>query len=285
MTKPGGPPNAKNLWRRLRSEAAAALKREPELAPIFVHILGQDSFDDSLASCLAGKLAGAAPGISYETLFPIFRTCCAENSEIAVAARRDLLAVMERDPVATDIHTPFLYFKGYQAIQTQRVAHHLWHKKRRDMALYLQSRSSEIFQVDIHPAARLGHGIMMDHATGIVIGETAVVGDDVSLLHSVTLGGTGKEGSDRHPKIRRGVMIGAGAKILGNIEIGEGARVAAGSVVTKPVPPHVTVAGVPACVIGKAGSRIPAKVMEQAFEPEAPKGPDRKTPKTPPDRR
>ncbi len=156
-----------------------------------------------------------------------------------------------------------LYYKGFHAIQTHRLAHWLWNKGRKDFALYLQSRSSSVFQVDIHPAARIGRGIFLDHATGVVVGETAVIEDDVSMLHGVTLGGTGKEHEDRHPKIRRGVMIGAGAKILGNIEVGHCARVAAGSVVVKSVPNNVTVAGVPAKVVGTAGCAEPSRFMDQ----------------------
>jgi serine O-acetyltransferase len=156
-----------------------------------------------------------------------------------------------------------LYFKGFHAIQTHRLAHWLWEKGRKDFALYLQSRSSAVFQTDINPAAHIGRGIFLDHATGLVVGETAVVEDDVSMLQDVTLGGTGKEDGDRHPKIRRGVLIGAGAKILGNIEVGECARIAAGSVVLKSVPPHMTVAGVPARVVGEAGCAEPARAMDQ----------------------
>jgi serine O-acetyltransferase len=160
---------------------------------------------------------------------------------------------------------PVLYFKGFHAIQTHRLAHWLWNAGRKDFALYLQSRSSAVFQCDINPAARIGRGIFLDHATGLVVGETAVIDDDVSILHDVTLGGTGKENEDRHPKIRRGVMIGAGAKILGNIEVGHCARIAAGSVVIKPVPNNVTVAGVPARIVGEAGCLEPSRTMDQLF--------------------
>lgn len=171
--------------------------------------------------------------------------------------------MLDRDPAAARAIEPVLYFKGFHAIQAHRLAHWYWTSGRRDLALYLQSRSSEVFQTDIHPAARIGRGIFLDHATGVVVGSTAVIEDDVSILHAVTLGGTGKQGSDRHPKIRRGVMIGAGAKILGNIEVGEYARVAAGSVVLRPVPAHTTVVGVPARVVGTAGCAEPARAMDQ----------------------
>jgi serine O-acetyltransferase len=182
---------------------------------------------------------------------------------IGVAFRADIAAVVDRDPATHRALEPVLYYKGFHAIQAHRLAHWLWNKGRKDFALYLQSRSSSVFQVDIHPAARIGRGIFLDHATGVVVGETAVIEDDVSMLHGVTLGGTGKEHEDRHPKIRRGVMLGAGAKILGNIEVGHCARVAAGSVVVKSVPNNVTVAGVPAKVVGTAGCAEPSRFMDQ----------------------
>jgi serine O-acetyltransferase len=175
----------------------------------------------------------------------------------------DLLAVADRDPACSRLIEPMLYFKGFHAIQTHRLAHWLWNTGRQDFALYLQSRSSEVFQTDIAPAARIGRGIFLDHATGLVVGMTAVIEDNVSMLQDVTLGGTGKERGDRHPKIRQGVLIGAGAKILGNIEVGQCARVAAGSVVLQPVPRNTTVAGVPAKVVGTAGCAEPARSMDQ----------------------
>ena len=179
------------------------------------------------------------------------------------AFRLDLLAVFDRDPACTRVIEPVLYFKGFHAIQTYRLAHALWRSGRQDLALYLQSRSSSVFQTDIHPASVFGTGIFLDHATGLVVGSTAVVGNDVSILQDVTLGGTGKETGDRHPKIRHGVLVGAGAKILGNIEIGHCSRIAAGSVVLAPVPPMTTVAGVPARVVGQAGCAEPARTMDQ----------------------
>ena len=177
--------------------------------------------------------------------------------------RADIVATFDRDPATTRFIEPVLYYKGFHAIQTHRLAHWMLGKGRKDFALYLQSRSSAVFQCDINPAAKIGRGIFLDHATGLVVGETAVIEDDVSILHDVTLGGTGKEHEDRHPKIRHGVMIGAGAKILGNIEIGHCARIAAGSVVIKAVPNNVTVAGVPAKVVGEAGCPEPSRVMDQ----------------------
>jgi serine O-acetyltransferase len=182
---------------------------------------------------------------------------------IGEAFRADIVATVDRDPATLRFMEPVLYYKGFHAIQTHRLAHWLKNNGRKDFALYLQSRSSSVFQCDINPAARIGRGIFLDHATGLVVGETAVIDDDVSILHDVTLGGTGKENEDRHPKIRHGVMIGAGAKILGNIEVGHCARIAAGSVVIKPVPNNVTVAGVPAKVVGEAGCPEPSRAMDQ----------------------
>ena len=182
--------------------------------------------------------------------------------------RVDIQAYYDRDPACDRFLMPVLYFKGFHAIQTHRLAHWLWKKGRRDFALYLQSRSSAVFQTDINPAAKIGKGIFLDHATGLVVGETAVVEDNVSILQGVTLGGTGKEMGDRHPKIRHGVLIGAGAKILGNIEIGHCTKVAAGSVVVKPVPPNKTVAGVPARIIGEAGCEEPSRAMDQLLRQE-----------------
>ena len=173
--------------------------------------------------------------------------------------------MLERDSACHEIYIPFLYFKGFHALETQRVAHWLWHQGRESLALFFQNRMSVVYGVDIHPAAKLGRGIMLDHATGLVIGQTAVVGDNVSILQSVTLGGTGKDEGDRHPKIGNGVLISAGAKILGNIRVGEGAKVGAGSVVLDEVPPHTTVAGVPAKVVGKPTTQQPALEMDHAF--------------------
>ena len=192
-----------------------------------------------------------------------FATAITAEPSIVEDFRADLTAVVERDPACGRLIEPFLYFKGFHAIESHRLAHWLWGQGQPDFALYLQSRSSEVFQTDIHPAARFGRGILLDHATGLVVGETAVVEDDVSIMQNVTLGGSGKESGDRHPKVRRGVLIGAGAKILGNIEIGSCTRVAAGSVVLKAAPRNVTIAGVPAKVIGPAGCAEPARDMDQ----------------------
>ncbi|HVD73015.1 MAG TPA: serine O-acetyltransferase, partial [Xanthobacteraceae bacterium] len=185
---------------------------------------------------------------------------------IGDAFRADIVATVDRDPATNRFLEPVLYFKGFHAIQTHRLAHWLWGRGRKDFAYYLQSQSSAVFQTDINPAVSIGRGIFLDHATGVVVGETAVIEDDVSILQEVTLGGTGKEAGDRHPKIRRGVLIGAGAKILGNIEIGHCARIAAGSVVLKSVPHNTTVAGVPARVIGEAGCPEPSRTMDHLFQ-------------------
>jgi len=203
--------------------------------------------------------------ISLPLIVQAFGKAAEDDGCIVEAAKADISAVLERDPACTRLIEPFLYFKGFHAIQAHRLNHWLWHHGERDFALYLQSRSSEVFQTDIHPAAKFGHGIFLDHATGLVVGETAEVGDDVSMLHHVTLGGSGKESGDRHPKIRRGVVIGAGAAILGNIEVGEHARVAAGSVVLKAVPAHATVAGVPAKVVRIVESDEPSRSMDQTL--------------------
>ena len=205
------------------------------------------------------------PEVSAELIQQAYADALEDDPAIGAVFRADIMATVDRDPATNRCIEPVLYFKGFHAIQTHRLAHWLWHKGRKDFAYYLQSRSSSVFQVDIHPAAPIGRGIFLDHATGVVVGETAVIEDDVSILHDVTLGGTGNEDGDRHPKIRHGVMLGAGAKIIGNIEIGHCARVAAGSVVLKAVPHNTTVAGVPARVIGEAGCPEPSRSMDQIF--------------------
>jgi serine O-acetyltransferase len=201
--------------------------------------------------------------VSLPLIVQAFGKACAEDPCIVEAAKADIAAVLDRDPACSRLLEPLLYFKGFHAIQAHRLNHWLWHHGERDFALYLQSRSSEVFQTDIHPNAKFGMGVFLDHATGLVVGETAEVGDNVSMLQGVTLGGTGKDADDRHPKIRQGVVIGAAAKVLGNIEIGEHSRIAAGSVVLKPVPPHATVAGVPAKIVRVADTEEPAQSMDQ----------------------
>ncbi|MFO1113512.1 MAG: serine O-acetyltransferase [Rhodospirillales bacterium] len=251
------------LWLRLRHEAELAVAKEPMLARLFFEsIINQTCFEDAVFHRIAARLGNdvAPAGLIAEA----FRRASADDLRIAEALRLDLAAVVERDPACERFIEPFLYFKGFHALQTHRLAHWLWSGNRRDFALYLQSRSSDVFQTDIHPAARFGRGVFIDHATGLVVGATAVVEDDVSILQNVTLGGTGKEAGDRHPKIRRGAMIGAGAKILGNIEVGTCARIAAGSVVLRAVPANATVAGVPARIISTANAEeVPARTMDQ----------------------
>ena len=250
------------VWARIRREAEDIVRREPELATfIYETILHHDTLEAAVVHRLAERLDH--PAVSGELIRQAYADALDDQPSIGELFRADIIATVDRDPAAHRLLEPVLYFKGFHAIQTYRVAHWLWHKRRRDFAYYLQSRSSAVFQADIHPAAQIGRGIFVDHATGLVVGETAVIEDDVSLLHDVTLGGTGKETGDRHPKIRHGVMIGAGAKILGNIEVGHCSRVAAGSVVVKSVPNNVTVAGVPAKVIGEAGCPEPARAMDQ----------------------
>ncbi len=250
------------IWETIRAEAAEGVWREPMLSS-FLHasILNHHSLEDALCFILAHKLESVTlPALSLRDLMSDAHRA---DPYLGDCARADLEAVRQRDPACRKYSQPLLYFKGYLSLQAHRIAHHYWNQERAHLALFLQSRVSEVFATDIHPAARIGKAVFMDHATGVVIGETAVVGDNVSMLHAVTLGGTGKEWGDRHPKVGRGVLIAAGAKILGNIEIGEGAKIAAGAVVLKPVPPHTTVAGVPARPIGPTDSDEPALDMDQ----------------------
>ncbi|HLH93480.1 MAG TPA: serine O-acetyltransferase [Xanthobacteraceae bacterium] len=252
------------VWGRIRREAEELVRREPELATfIFSTILHHDTLEAAVVHRITQRLDH--PDVSAELIRQAYEGALASDPAIATAFRVDIVATVDRDPATNRYIEPLLYFKGFHAIQTHRLAHWLWQRDRKDFAYYLQSRSSSVFQTDIHPAAPIGRGIFLDHATGLVVGETAVIEDDVSILHGVTLGGTGKEEGDRHPKIRHGVMLGVGAKIIGNIEIGHCARVAAGSVVLKSVPHNTTVAGVPARVIGEAGCPEPSHAMNQIF--------------------
>ncbi len=248
------------IWQTIRDETRSQAEGEPALAS-FLHatILNHTSLEAALSFHLANKLA--SPAISALQIREIIESALAENPCIGQAVRADIQAVYERDPACDSFAIPFLYLKGFHALEAYRVAHYLWNKGRTSMAYFLQSHIAVTFGVDIHPAAKIGKGVMLDHATGIVIGETTVIEDDVSILQGVTLGGTGKASGDRHPKIRRGVLISAGAKILGNIEIGEGAKVGAGSVVLKAVPAHTTVVGVPAEIVGKPQTESPALNM------------------------
>ncbi len=249
------------VWTRILSEAQDAIGKEPLLGGlIHAAILHHPSLERALAYRLAQKLASGE--MSEQLMREIADEAYATDPSLGAAARADIVAVHDRDPACHRFLQPLLYFKGFQAIQAYRIGHHLWQTGRVDLAYFIQMRVSETFGVDIHPAAKIGRGIMIDHAHSIVIGETAVVGDNVSMLHSVTLGGTGKEEEDRHPKIANGVLIGAGAKVLGNITIGECSRVAAGSVVLAAVPACKTVAGVPARIVGEAGCDQPARAMD-----------------------
>ncbi|WGH78366.1 serine O-acetyltransferase [Jannaschia ovalis] len=250
------------VWDQTLTEARDLLRVEPLLGGL-VHdtILHHSSLESALAYRFAQKLASSE--MSEQLLRELADTALAADPEITQSARADIVAVFERDPACHRFIQPLLFFKGFQAIQAYRIGHWLWTQGRKDLAYFVQMRVSEIFGVDIHPNARVGRGIMIDHAHSIVIGETAVVGDNVSMLHSVTLGGTGKEDDDRHPKIEDGVLIGAGAKVLGNIRVGHCSRIAAGSVVLEEVPPMKTVAGVPARVVGEAGCAQPSVMMDQ----------------------
>lgn len=250
------------LWDHIRKEAEAVLESEPLLTTlVLTTILNCSSFEEAVGKRIAGRLGNSS--VSPDLIADAFARAVQADPDMGGALRADIMAVVERDPASTRLIEPFLYFKGFHAIETHRLAHVLWMKGQTDFALYLQSRSSDVFQTDIHPAAPFGRGIFLDHATGLVVGGTAVIDDNVSILQNVTLGGTGKEMGDRHPKIRSGVMIGAGAKILGNIEIGQCARIAAGSVVLQSVPANSTVAGVPAKIVGTAGCAEPSRDMNQ----------------------
>ncbi|HEX2843277.1 serine O-acetyltransferase [Hyphomicrobium sp.] len=262
------------IWQTLRNEAEAAMAAEPALTGfIYATISSHDQLEDAICHRIAQRLGHA--DVDAGLIVQTFHDVLGSQPELGRAFRADLGAVIERDPATTRYLEPFLYFKGFHALVTYRFAHELWRQGRKDFALYLQSQASRMFAVDIHPAARLGKGLMMDHATGVVIGETAAVGDNCSLLHAVTLGGSGKQTGDRHPKIGSCVLIGAGAKVLGNIHVGNSSRIAAGSVVLQDVPPHVTVAGVPARVVGPAGAAEPGRTMDQTFVPaDTMQGPD-----------
>jgi serine O-acetyltransferase len=251
-------------WDKIREEAAIMAAEEPMLASFFHStILNHDSLRSALSFQLANKLASAV--MPAMVLREVIETALAAQPDILDAVAADICAVKDRDPAVRYYSTPLLYLKGFHALQGYRVAHWLWQQGRYSLATFLQNQISVVFSVDVHPAAQIGCGIMFDHATGIIIGETAVVENDVSILQNVTLGGTGKEHGDRHPKIREGVMIGAGAKVLGNIEVGCGAKIGAGSVVLQAVPPHTTVAGVPAREVGHPDCDKPSLDMNQGL--------------------
>jgi len=252
------------VWARIRDEAEAVVRHEPEIGTfIYSSVLHHDTLETAVIHRVAERLDH--PDVSAELIRQAYTDAIEAEPRIAETFRADIVAVFDRDPATDRFLEPVLYFKGFHAIQTHRLAHWLWGQGRKDFAYYLQSRSSAVFQCDIHPAAKIGRGIFLDHATGLVVGETASIGDNVSMLHDVTLGGTGKDHGDRHPKIADGVLIGAGAKIIGNIEVGRCARVAAGSVVLTAVPHNVTVAGIPAKIVGDAPCAEPSRTMDHMF--------------------
>ncbi len=250
------------IWNMIRKTTAEHAEQEPVLAS-FLHatVLNHDSLEDALSFHLANKLD--SPAASALLIREMIEEALTESSTISEAVRADIVATYERDSACDCVSTPLLFYKGFHALQAYRVANWLWNNQRQPLALFLQNHISTAFSLDIHPAARIGKGIMLDHATGIVIGETTVIEDNVSIMQSVTLGGTGKDSGDRHPKIRQGVLLGAGSKVLGNIEVGEGAHVSSGSVVLKDIPPHKVVAGVPATIIGDSINQQPALDMNQ----------------------
>ncbi|WP_424942914.1 serine O-acetyltransferase [Aliiroseovarius crassostreae] len=257
--------NLDPVWDRITGEAKAAVAEEPLLGGLVgACVLHHKTLEKALSYRFAAKLS------SNEMSMVLLREIADEAyegcPELAEAARADIAAIVDRDPACHRMLQPVLYFKGFQAMQAYRLAHYLWNEGRKDLSYFIQMRCSEVYGIDIHPGARIGKGIMIDHAHSIVIGETAVVGDNVSMLHSVTLGGTGKEDEDRHPKIGDGVLIGAGAKVLGNIRVGRCSRIAAGSVVLEEIPENVTVAGVPARIVGEAGCSQPSMSMDQILE-------------------
>ncbi|WP_296057334.1 serine O-acetyltransferase [uncultured Amphritea sp.] len=257
------PTQPKELWRLIQQEAREEMAREPFLASFFHStIIRHHSLCEAVSYLLANKLSDEV--MAAITMRELIEEALGGDPEILKCICKDISAVRTRDPAVSSFTTVLLYLKGFHALQAYRIAHWMWQQGRHSMALYLQSRVSEVFQVDIHPAALIGCGVMFDHATGIVVGETCVIENDVSILQSVTLGGTGKQTGDRHPKIREGVMIAAGAKIFGNIEVGAGAKVGGGSVVLEDVPPHTTVVGVPAKIVGRPECDKPAFDMDQS---------------------
>lgn len=248
------------IWDELRKEVTRNAEKEPILAS-YLHatVLNHHSLEDALSYLLAEKLSSAS--LTAMLMRDVLQEVITNQPSIMNDFRVDLKAIHDRDPASHGYSVPFLYYKGFHALESYRAAHWLWQNGRQALACHLQSRISELFGVDIHPAAKIGKGVLIDHATSVVIGETAVVEDDVSMLHEVTLGGTGKKTGERHPKVRRGVLIGAGAKILGNVEVGEGTKIAAGSVVLTDIPAHCTVAGVPGKVVGQPSFPVPALEM------------------------
>lgn len=253
------------VWSRVREETEAVARDEPALAGfLYSTVINQSRLEDAISHRLSQRLS--SPDVDASLLFMTFEGVIDETPDLSEIIRSDIIAVYDRDPACHRFIDPLLYFKGFHALQTHRFAHVLYQSGRKDFAFYLQSQASRVFAIDIHPAAHIGRGLFVDHGHAIVIGETARVGDDVSMLHGVTLGGTGKDNEDRHPKIADGVLLGAGAKVLGNISVGHCSRVAAGSVVLEDVPPMKTVAGVPARIVGEAGCSEPSRTMNHMLE-------------------
>jgi serine O-acetyltransferase len=254
------------IWDMVKAEARVAAENDPVMATfLYSTVINHKSLEDAVIYRICERLDHAdMPAVLLRQTFEEMNS---DNPEWSAIIRVDIQAYYDRDPVCTRYIEPVLYFKGFHAIQTYRLANWLLKRGRKDFALYLQSRSSSVFQTDINPAAKIGRGFFLDHATGLVVGETASIGDNVSILQGVTLGGTGKEAGDRHPKIGNSVLIGAGAKVLGNITVGDCSRIAAGSVVLKPVPSKTTVAGVPARIVGEAGCSEPSRSMDQVQIP------------------
>jgi len=257
------------VWKGIHSEGEKLILQDPFCKDFIEEmILSSKSFPEALSTVLAVRLAdGMVPRLKLE---PLFRSEMLAHPSIAEDAALDLQAVIERDPACNSLLEPMVFFKGFQSLQAHRIAHSLWKSGRRFAALMVQSIVSRKFSVDIHPAAQIGHGILLDHATNFVVGETAIIGNNVSILHGVSLGGNGKEKGDRHPKVGDGVMIGAHAQLLGNIRIGKGAKIGAGAVVLQSVPAHTTVAGVPAVKVGRSSQSVPALEMQQNFTEDAP---------------
>lgn len=265
-SEPEGMPQGEGLWKRILAESAREARKESALASfLYLTVLSRKSLADVLAFHLSTKLSSSV--MDSRSLYVVFSEALKESPEIGLAAEADLRAHFARDPACTAYMQPLLYFKGFHALQAHRINHWLWGQNRKTLAFFLQNRISEVFSIDIHPQARFGKGIMIDHGTGIVVGQTAVLGDGISILHGVTLGGSGKESGDRHPKIGDGVMIGAQASILGNIKVGKCAKIGAGSVVVDDVPPYVTAVGIPAKIVGKPQTgAVPADLMDQYID-------------------
>lgn len=259
-----GKPKLSELWADIRRDAKQIACKEQRLQSLMQDVfLSRDSLAEAIAARLSRKLA--REDMAREELLPLWIEILNAHPELVNSMAYDLIAIKERDPACTALIQPLMFYKGFKAISTYRVSNQLWKNGRTELAQYFQSLASEVFAVDIHPAARIGRGIFLDHATGFVVGETAIIEDDVSILHEVTLGGTGKEKGSRHPIVRSGVLLGAGAKVLGRVEIGTGAKIGAGSVVLSDVEPHKTVAGVPAVVVGESSSENPAQAMDQSL--------------------